>query len=87
MDEATGWCVGCLRTLHEIGGWSGMDETGKRAVMADLPARRGAWRRLRAAAGGGEAAAAGAAAAPAASGASAESTDAPAHGSGDSVQR
>ena len=43
MDAATGWCSGCLRTLDEIGGWSRLDEAGKRAVWLDLPERRAAW--------------------------------------------
>lgn len=44
MDEATGWCAGCLRTLDEIAGWSRLDDEGKRAVLATLPGRRGIWR-------------------------------------------
>ncbi|MEM6306136.1 MAG: DUF1289 domain-containing protein [Pseudomonadota bacterium] len=34
-------CTGCLRTLNEIGGWSGMAPEERRAVMAALPERRG----------------------------------------------
>ncbi len=33
-------CVGCLRSLDEIAGWSRMTPEQRRAVMADLPARR-----------------------------------------------
>ncbi|MDZ7592284.1 MAG: DUF1289 domain-containing protein [Rubrivivax sp.] len=40
MDEATGWCVGCLRTLDEIALWSALDEEGKRQVWRDLQRRR-----------------------------------------------
>ncbi len=32
-------CVGCYRTLAEIGGWSRMSPEERRAVMAELPAR------------------------------------------------
>ena len=32
-------CVGCLRTIDEITGWSRMTHDERRAVMADLPAR------------------------------------------------
>ncbi len=32
-------CVGCLRTIEEITGWSRMTAEERRAVMADLPAR------------------------------------------------
>ena len=34
-------CTGCLRTLPEIGGWSRMTPEERRAVMADLPNRKG----------------------------------------------
>ncbi len=32
-------CVGCLRTLDEIAGWSGMNADQRRAVLAALPDR------------------------------------------------
>jgi predicted Fe-S protein YdhL (DUF1289 family) len=32
-------CVGCLRSIDEIGAWSRMTPEARRAVMADLPAR------------------------------------------------
>ena len=32
-------CTGCLRTIDEIGAWSGMSADARKAVMADLPAR------------------------------------------------
>ena len=41
MDEATGLCLGCLRTLDEIALWSVLDEEDKRAVWAALAQRRG----------------------------------------------
>ena len=34
MDEATGWCQGCLRTLDEIALWSVLDDDDKRAVLS-----------------------------------------------------
>jgi predicted Fe-S protein YdhL (DUF1289 family) len=40
MDEATGWCVGCLRTLDEIAFWSQFDDGDKRAVLELIAARR-----------------------------------------------
>ncbi len=40
MDEASGWCLGCLRTLDEIASWSVMDDAAKRAVWARLSERR-----------------------------------------------
>jgi uncharacterized protein len=32
-------CVGCHRTIEEIGAWSRMTPESRRAVMAELPAR------------------------------------------------
>lgn len=40
MNEATGWCEGCYRTLDEIAFWSVLDDSDKLAVCALLPARR-----------------------------------------------
>ena len=48
MDEASGWCEGCLRTLDEIAVWSVLEDDDKRAVLLDLMRRRVLWRRLRA---------------------------------------
>ncbi|MEM8615429.1 MAG: DUF1289 domain-containing protein [Pseudomonadota bacterium] len=39
IDGATGLCLGCGRTLKEIGGWMGLGDAGRRAVMEALPAR------------------------------------------------
>ena len=47
MDEASGWCRGCLRTIGEIAGWAAMSDDDRRAVWRLLPARRLAWRQLR----------------------------------------
>jgi hypothetical protein len=33
-------CVGCLRTIDEIGAWSRMTPAARRAVMEELPARK-----------------------------------------------
>lgn len=46
MDEATGWCAGCLRTLDEIACWSVLDEAERQAVALQLGQRRVEWRRL-----------------------------------------
>lgn len=40
MDAASGYCEGCRRSLEEIAGWSGYSPAEKRAVLAQLPARR-----------------------------------------------
>lgn len=39
MDGASGLCLGCWRTLQEIGTWSRMTDAERAAVMADLPGR------------------------------------------------
>ena len=46
MDEASGWCEGCLRTLDEIAAWATLDDAARRAVWAELEQRRERWRRL-----------------------------------------
>jgi predicted Fe-S protein YdhL (DUF1289 family) len=52
MDEATGWCEGCLRTLDEIALWSVLDADDQRQVLAELVLRRRQWQGLRGQAGG-----------------------------------
>ena len=44
MHPAEGICMGCYRTLSEIGGWSQMSAEARRAVMAELPCRTGCCR-------------------------------------------
>lgn len=39
IDMKTGFCFGCGRTRDEIAGWIAMTSEGRRAVMAELPAR------------------------------------------------
>lgn len=40
IDEATGLCAGCLRTLDEIAAWSVLDDAQRRAVWDAIAARR-----------------------------------------------
>lgn len=40
IDEATGFCAGCLRTIDEIAAWSVLDAATRRAIVDALPARR-----------------------------------------------
>ena len=49
MHPASGWCVGCLRTLDEIAAWGGLDDIGRREVLQRLRGRRVAWRARQAA--------------------------------------
>lgn len=39
IDDATGWCLGCGRTLAEIGRWTQISDAERASVMRALPAR------------------------------------------------
>lgn len=39
MDERSGWCVGCARTLAEIAAWSTLTDEDKRRVRSALALR------------------------------------------------
>jgi predicted Fe-S protein YdhL (DUF1289 family) len=40
IDERTGLCVGCLRTLEEIAGWTAFDDEQRRQVWIAIAGRR-----------------------------------------------
>ncbi|MBL9097567.1 MAG: DUF1289 domain-containing protein [Alphaproteobacteria bacterium] len=40
IDAATGWCLGCGRSMAEIGGWTSLTPERRRSVMAELDARK-----------------------------------------------
>jgi predicted Fe-S protein YdhL (DUF1289 family) len=40
VDGASSLCLGCFRTLSEIGGWSGLTDAERAQIMADLPGRK-----------------------------------------------
>ena len=40
VDGRSGLCLGCLRTLGEIGGWSKLTDDERARIMAELPDRR-----------------------------------------------
>ena len=40
VDGASGLCLGCWRTLSEIGGWSGFTDAERGRIMADLGSRQ-----------------------------------------------
>ena len=42
MDEASGFCEGCMRTLEEIAAWGMMDNRVKRLVWEEIEKRGGA---------------------------------------------
>jgi uncharacterized protein len=39
IDAATGWCIGCRRTLEEIADWPMLSPREKREVLNRLPER------------------------------------------------
>jgi len=39
LNETTGQCLGCRRTVGEIAAWPTLSDTGKRAVLARLAQR------------------------------------------------
>ncbi len=40
IDATTGWCLGCGRSMAEIGAWSSMPSDRRRAIMTELDARK-----------------------------------------------
>lgn len=42
MNETTGFCDGCLRTIDEIAAWGSLSDLAKRAVWKRLHLRRAA---------------------------------------------
>jgi predicted Fe-S protein YdhL (DUF1289 family) len=39
MDADTGWCIGCLRSIEEIGAWAGNSDSDKREVWQRIGQR------------------------------------------------
>ncbi|MBW7056003.1 DUF1289 domain-containing protein [Paracoccus bogoriensis] len=42
IDETSGLCIGCLRSLDEIARWAAMTIDQQQAVLDALPARKAA---------------------------------------------
>ena len=40
VDEAIGWCAGCLRTRAEIGAWLAASADERRAILAAVEQQR-----------------------------------------------
>ena len=40
IDATTGWCLGCGRSMAEIGSWSSLDTERRRAIMNELDTRK-----------------------------------------------
>ena len=43
VDGASGLCLGCWRTLSEIGGWSGFTDAERARIMGELGGRTERW--------------------------------------------
>lgn len=39
MDDLSGLCMGCFRTIEEIRNWWDLDETSKQAIIAQASER------------------------------------------------
>jgi len=46
VDGAMGTCLGCGRTLKEIGGWTSFSDAERKTIMDQLPARLDRLRQL-----------------------------------------
>lgn len=40
VDDESGLCLGCFRTVDEVAAWTSLDDAGRAAIMDALPARR-----------------------------------------------
>ncbi len=40
LDTQSGFCLGCKRTLDEIGRWQMLDDPARQAIIDQLPARK-----------------------------------------------
>lgn len=40
IDATTGWCLGCGRSMAEIGSWGSLDPERRRAVVGELETRK-----------------------------------------------
>lgn len=40
IDEDSGFCLGCARSLKEVAQWRKLDDVQKKAILDALPARK-----------------------------------------------
>ncbi len=40
MDPRGTYCLGCKRTIDEIGRWTTMDESERQKIVKEIPARK-----------------------------------------------
>jgi len=42
IDDDTGWCLGCGRSMHEIATWASMGDEARARVLGEAAARKAA---------------------------------------------
>lgn len=47
MDRNSGVCIGCGRTLDEIGNWSNIDNIKKKQVLENLNAKKEKYKKFK----------------------------------------
>jgi predicted Fe-S protein YdhL (DUF1289 family) len=40
IDEDTGWCIGCGRTMQEIATWATLSDDARRKVLGEIDGRK-----------------------------------------------
>jgi hypothetical protein len=40
IDDDTGWCIGCGRSMHEIATWASMGDAARGKALTELDARK-----------------------------------------------
>ena len=40
IDEDTGWCIGCGRTMHEIATWASMGDPARTKILGEIETRK-----------------------------------------------
>ena len=40
LDQKSGFCIGCKRTIEEIGRWAMLDDPDRQAIVDQLPGRK-----------------------------------------------
>jgi len=40
LDQKSGLCLGCRRTIDEIGRWAMLDDPARQAIVDQLPTRK-----------------------------------------------
>lgn len=47
VDPKAGLCVGCFRSLEELGQWTAYTDGQRKAIKAELPGREANYRRMK----------------------------------------